>query len=84
MARHHMFTFGPDHAPIPNGVVYVSGCDDEQARGIMLALYGTKWSSQYDGDEEIFAYKAKYPTVTAKVVLVRNSAFPMAAPSGKD
>jgi hypothetical protein len=69
MSTHHMFTFGPDHAPVENAVVLVHGATYEQARGIMVALFGTAWSSQYSGDE-ILEYRAKYPTTTYRVVKV--------------
>jgi len=47
----HIFTFGSEQHDVPNAYVLVSGVDAEQARGIMVALYGRDWCAQYDADD---------------------------------
>lgn len=51
MNDRHIFTYGSDHHEVRNAYVLITGCDSEQARGIMVALHGAAWAFQYDADD---------------------------------
>ena len=61
MITQHIFTLGTDHWHGPDGAyVEITGCDAEQARGIMFALHGPEWAFEYSGDERL-RYLEKWP-----------------------
>lgn len=65
----HMVTFGPDQRPEPNAAMIIAGCDNEQARGIALALFGRDWAAIYHGPEAL-KVATKYPPTLIRLVTI--------------
>jgi hypothetical protein len=65
----HIVTFGPEQHPVPNAVMEIHGCDEEQARAIAHAMYGPNWSALRSGTDRL-TYMGKYNTITVLTVTV--------------
>lgn len=82
MATYH-FTFGSDHLAGQgyNKYVTVEGVETgEQARGIMVALYGREWSHQYLSEPDFAGYLERWASVEHLRVTLSGPVLPPPTP----